>query len=120
MSAGAFTATKYELDGGTIVNVKVQPETLSFTDGTAANDPPAGAVSLGISAYTRKAKNRYGVGCRLVRLTWNSGPPAGYKDESVLVPILQKSVFDGYSQGDTVTYLATAATITRKISEVLT
>lgn len=120
MSAGSFTATKYELDNGTIVNVKVQPETLTFTDGTAANDPPAGAVTLGISAYTRKPKNQYGIGCRRVRITWTSGPPTGYKDDTLLVPVLSKSVFDGYSQGDAVTYLGTAASISRKLNEELT
>lgn len=120
MSSGAFTSTKYEMDNGTIVNVKVQPETLTFTDGTAANDAPSGGVTLGISAYTRKPKERYGVGCRLVRISWTSGAPSGYKDASVLVPILSKAVFDGYSQGDAVTYLGTAASITRKINEVLT
>lgn len=120
MSQGAFSRTKYELDDGTICNVTVQPETVDFTDGTNQNTAPTGAVTLEISAYTRKPKSRYGIGCRLVRINWTSGPPSGYKDASNLIPVLQKSVFDAYSEGDAITYLGTTGTISRKLKEVLT
>lgn len=120
MSEGAFTPSKYEMDGGTVINVKVQPETLTVTDGTTVNDAPTGAVTLGISAYTRKPKNQYGVGCRLIRCIWTNDPPAGYKDASFTIPVLTPAAFAAYSQGDTITYLGTSATISRKITETLT
>lgn len=121
MSAGGFNLSKYELDdGSTIVPIRVQPETLAFTNGTNANGAPTGAVTLNVTAYARKSKRQYGIGARTVSISWNAGAPDGYKDDNVIVPILSKAVFDGYSIGDVVTYLGTAATIVSKTAEVLT
>ena len=121
MSAGPFTKTRYELDGGSnFAPISVQPETLTFTSDSVANEAPTESVNLGISVYTRKPKRRYGIGARTVTISWNGNPPTDYKDENLTVPVLRQSVFDGYSVGDAATYLSTACVIVSKTPQVLT
>lgn len=120
MSAGSFSRAKYELDGGTIVPIRVQPETISLTDGTNANDEPAGSVTLDVTAYARKGNRQYGIGARCITIAWSAAPPTGYEDELLQIPVLTPATFAAYAVGDTVTYLATAAEIVSKKNEVLT
>jgi len=47
MSAGAFVLTNYETDAGTIVPIKLQPETLQATFGGGANTAPSGTPAAG-------------------------------------------------------------------------
>lgn len=119
MSAGAFVTSRYELDGGQIVPVRVQPETLEFTDGTNANDPPAGAINLSLFAKTRKGNREYGIGCRLVTISWNAAPPAGYEDENLTIPVMTPANFANYATGTVVTYLGAPATIVGRKAENL-
>lgn len=120
MSAGAFERSKYELDGGAvIVLIRVQPETIALTDGTVANDPPAGAVSLNLFARARKGAREYGIGARTITISWNGSPPSGYADENLIIPVLTQTAFTAYAVGDSVTYLGTPATVVSRKGEQL-
>ena len=119
MSAGAFSLEKYELDNGQISPIRVQPETVAFTDGTDANDSPTGAITLNLFARARKGNREYGIGARFVTIQWDAAPPAGYQDDALQIPILDKSVFDGYALGGGYTYLGSACSIISKTGERL-
>lgn len=120
MSSGGFENSKYELNGGaTIVPIRVQPETLLFTDGSTANSAPAGAVNLSVSAKARKGNREYGIGARNVTISWDATPPTGYEDENLTVPILTEAAFADYNIGTGVTYLGAAATIVGRKAESL-
>lgn len=119
MSQGPFTTSRYELDGGTIVPIKVQPETIALTDGTEANDPPTGAVTLSLFAKARKGNREYGIGARNITISWDAAPPAGYSDDNLTIPVLTPAAFTAYTVGTGVTYLATAATIVARKAEQL-
>ena len=121
MSAGDFDRIRYQCDdGATIVRGKAQPETVALEIGGTANAIVAGAVTFGISAYARKTTKQYGVGMRCVNLAWTGTPPTGYSTDIVSVPVFQKSVFDGYSIGDTGTYLGQPVEVISKKAEQLT
>lgn len=119
MSSGAFSLTKYEMDGGQIVPINLQPETLALTDGTNANDAPAGAVTLSLRAKARKGTREYGIGARNITLSWNGSPPTGYNDDNLIVPVLTPAAFTAYTVGGAITYLGTAATVVSKKPEQL-
>lgn len=120
MSAGNFDLAKYELDDGTtIVPVVVQPETMALTNGTLANDEPAGAVNLSLRAKTRKGNTEYGIGCRCISLRWNGAPPTGYSAGSLTVPILTVAAYAAYNVGDSITYLGATADVIGKKPEAL-
>lgn len=119
MSSGSFTTTKYELDNGTVVPFRAQPETLLFTSGGTANDEPAGAVTLSLFAKANKGTREYGIGTRRITISWEGSPPTDYADENLNISIMQSSVFDGYNVGDTATYLGTTCTIVAKKAEQL-
>ena len=121
MSAGGFDRSKYELDGGsTIVPVRVQPETLLIDIDGTVNAPPAGAVTLSVSAYTRKSTRQYGIGCRSITIAWNGAPPTGYENDNLPIPILTQAAFAAINVGDTGTYLGQPVTVVSKKGEVLT
>lgn len=119
MSAGPFTTSRYELNNGTIVPIKVQPETILFSNGTISNGPPAGAVTLSLFAKARKGNREYGIGARTVTIAWDAAPPTGYANENLTIPVLTPDTFDAYPIGEGVTYLETAATVVGRKSESL-
>ena len=120
MSMGAFQTTRYELNGAiAVVAIKVQPETIALDINGNTNDATTAAVTIPVSAYARKPSRKYGIGARRLALRWTTTPPAGYEDDVVEVPILQQSVYDAISVGDTGTYLGTDVTVTGKLAEDL-
>lgn len=100
--AGKFTFSKYEKDDGTILNIKLQPETL-----TSVNVAPSGAVEAGWpSAQVAKGRRSIGIHARYISCKWTGAVPDGYDADGVLrVTILTKSVYDGLALGSTFTYL---------------
>lgn len=117
MSSGTFTITRYELNSGSIQPIRLQPETLALTNGTEANDPPAGATTNSQFVRARKGTREYGVGARGITISWDGNPPANYADENLRIPVLTPTAFDAYGVGDSVTYLGTAATVVSKQEE---
>ena len=119
MSAGAFETSKYELNEGQIVPIRVQPETIAAAVGANANDPPAGNINLSLFAKARKGNREYGIGARQVTISWNAAPPAGYANENLTIPVLTPAAFAAFTLGATLTYLATPATIVGRKAENL-
>ena len=120
MSAGPFTNSSYETVAGPVHPIVIQPETQALILGGATNDPPAGPITNEITAYTRKPKNRYGLGARNVRLSWTdpAAPPTGYQPyQTFLVPILTPGLFDAVTVGTTGTYLGVGVTVVSKLPE---
>lgn len=115
--AGAFSKTKYETDGGSIVNIKVQPETLAANI-TDTNDAPSGSVTAGFpSAAVQLGRREIGIKARAVSLEFTATLPTGYKGGLVRIPILTKALYDAISVGSTGTYLGAAVRVVGKSPE---
>lgn len=120
MSQGEFVISRYESNDGPIHPIRLQPETLALVLGGASNDPPVNPVDNEISCYSRKPKERYGIGSRGVRLAWETPatPPTGYKPfETLVVPILTPALFTAATVGTTGTYQGANVTVVSKLSE---
>lgn len=116
MSSGAFDNSFYTSDSGAVYNIRVQPETLSFS----AQGTPATAATAEPSAIANGSRRRIGVNARSVRLEWTATPPAGYKADSVVkVPILTLAAYTPIKKGDTVTYLGASARVLGKTPEYI-
>lgn len=119
MSSGDFDVSKYEASfDNFIMPIRIQPETLQLTDGTVANDAPAGNVDLGLFARARKGNSEYGVGARGVTVSWDTAPPTGYSGDSLFVPVLTEAAFSAYTIGASLTYLGAACTVVGRKSEM--
>lgn len=111
MSAGVFSRSKYETNAGTILNARVQPETLAANIG-AVNAAPAGAVNGLGSAKMRGGSREIGVKARRVTVAFTGAVPDGYKPNSVVsIPIMTPAVYNGISVGTTGTYLGVAVVV---------
>jgi hypothetical protein len=109
MSAGAFQSSKYQLDSGNgagIAACRIQPETLAATINSAANEAPAGAVTLPSSAKVSGGKREFGINMRTVTLEFTAALPEGYSGDPVRIPVLTESTYAAWSKGQTGTYLA--------------
>lgn len=125
MSAGGFTTTKYEAEGGAIWRIRVQPETLDLQIGSGGgsidNDPPTAGLSGNLpTVNVGGSRRRYGVHARGVRVRFTGTPPAGYKSgTSIFLPILQEDNFDAIPRGATGTYLGVAIEVVGKVAEAI-
>lgn len=118
MSAGSFTRSRYEDDDGNVHPIRVQPETLTASFGGTANAAPTGAITDDISAKVSLGTRQFGLRPRLVTVTFGENPPDGYRTNAYIrIPILRKTVYDGISYGDTLTYLGSSATVAGKSDE---
>lgn len=111
MSSGSFVSSKYEMDDGRVIPIRIQPETLS-----TVNTVPAAALTPDMpTAKVSKSKREFGIGARFITLKWKTTIPEGYKETGfVKVPILQLSVFNGLAKGADYEYLGTTAEIVSK------
>lgn len=120
MSAGEFEFTKYERDDGAIHNVRVQPETLALTIASTANTAPTGAVTAAGSAQVGAGRRGYGIHTRFITVRFTGTFPDGYKGTPISrIPILQKSVYDGFQAGATGTYLGQPISVVSKSPEII-
>jgi len=114
MSNGQFTRTRYSADygAGTAIHpIRVQPETITLTIATNANDAPTGNVTNPISAVVSRGKRSRGLRPRLIALrTPATNPPTGmFPGGITIVPALNKTIFAAAESADDdtdVTYLA--------------
>lgn len=116
MSEGRFETSRYQLNSGDITRIRIQPETISaFTQNVA----PTGAITAGLpAAKVSKGIREYGIGARAITVKWTGTPPSGYLATGYLrIPILTESVWDGFTEGSTITYLGAEAEIVGKIPE---
>lgn len=118
MSAGAFTTSSYESDGGDVYPVKIQPETVAATLGGNANAPTAVAINQKAFARVSGGVKRVPI-CRGVYLRWAGAPPAGYLANGVLfIPVLTRSLYASLTSGvSTANYLGAAALVVGKRPE---
>lgn len=117
MSSGAFTRSKYEADDGTILAIRVQPETLLANIG-GANTAPAGAVNGLGSAKARGGRREIGVKARRVTVAFTATVPDNYKEGTLLqIPILTKTLYDSIGVNATGTYLGQPVEVVGKTAE---
>lgn len=114
MSAGRYIRSTYQTDGGQIVPIRVQPETIA-----AFNAAPVGALSAGFpSAKVSKTRREIGIGARHVTLKWVGDVPSGYEPTGVLrVPVLTTAAYNAIALNSTVTYLGSSAVVISKTPE---
>lgn len=118
MSAGSFSVSKYQSDLGDIHEIKIQPETAEMDIDSVENTAPPSAVNSVFAAEVNRGARAYGLRPRKIRVAFKASPPAGYRPYTTLtLPILQKSVFDGINNGDTVTYNGGTGEVTKKLAE---
>jgi len=116
MSAGAFTNSFYETDGGTIYSIRVQPETIIATTNPAATGPATGEGS----AAATGGRRRLGINARRVRLQWDSAAPTGYDVNGTLtIPILTPDAYTALQKGDTFEYLGNTVVVLGKTPEYI-
>jgi hypothetical protein len=114
MSAGGFEDAKYGQDSGTNVwPCRAQPETKGLTLGGTANAYPAAAVTAGLPTIKlRKSKREFGLAIRTVTVELTedgSDSTAEYASGTLhVVPVFVKATWDGYTRGQTGTYLGIA------------
>jgi hypothetical protein len=108
MSAGSFSDSKYESNGGNIYSVRVQPETISATIDGVSNAPPAAAISQEVSAAVSRGKRALGINARSVSLAFTGALPDGYKGTPIRIPVLTAATFNSWTatKGKTGTYLS--------------
>ena len=107
MSGGDYIRSLYELNGGSIAPIRIQPETLTLTLNSVANAAPAGTATAGFpSAKVSGTRRSFGINTRKVRVKFTGTLPPGYSGgkDTISLPVLQPSVFNGYAKGQTGTY----------------
>lgn len=120
MSAGKFSRARYQGDGGTrIYKIRVQPETLALVVGAATNASEVAAVTEVISAKSSGGRRTAGLSARKIRIQFDAGnAPTGYAEgDSISLPIMSQTVFNGIIPGATGTYLAKPITVIGKTPE---
>lgn len=112
MSAGVFENVAYELNNGTILSCRVQPETKDLTLDGKKNDPPTGAIVAGYGSVRISGGNRQiGIKARSVTIKFTAAK-AGYKEgQSIRLPIFSKTIWEGIAKGQTGTYQGAACVV---------
>lgn len=117
MSAGEFVRSRYESDAGNIHPIRVQPETVAASIGSA-NAAPVGTVDVPISAKVSGGRRELGLIARRVRLAFTAGAPTDYAEDSIVsIPILTPAVFNAIAVGQTGTYLGLGVEVVGKTPE---
>lgn len=124
MSAGSFETSKYESNDAYVYPIRIQPETRGLTLGGVANAPSTSAITENLPTIVSR-KSRRGFGCHprfaTIKLTADgTGQTAEYKEgRTYQVPILNPTVWNGLTKGDTGTYLGIACEVVSKTPELL-
>ncbi len=117
MSAGEFQYSRYESNTGTIYRIRVQPETLQATIGSA-NAAPTGAIDGQGTVRVGGGNRQFGIKARSVTVKFTADPPDNYAENQLYrIPILQETLWDAINLGDTGTYLGTAIEVVGKSPE---
>jgi len=106
MSEGRFTFTFYETDDGTIVPLRVQPETLTADFDGTANAGATGPAAAGYpSAQVSGSRRGLGIFARYVTVAWETAP-TDYDDRGIVkITVPVKATFDAITRNSTVSYL---------------
>lgn len=126
MSAGGFEEGKYLDESGNIYRVRVQPETKGLELGGTSNAYPTAAVTPGLPTLIRKLLTRRGFGVTMrsvqIELTADgTGSTGDYQGEGTRhnIPVFNPTVYNGYAEGQTGTYLGIACKFVNKSPEVI-
>lgn len=114
MSAGKFTKGKYQTNGGIVVPIRVQPETLSATLGQGTNSSVTGEIVPGYPRATiSRSKRSVGIHARSVTLRFTGAtPPTGYAaGETYRIPVMSPTVWNALGEGVSATYLGAPAEV---------
>jgi hypothetical protein len=113
MSSGVFENVNYELDNGTVLTCRVQPETAELVIGGTTNTPPTGTPAAGLGSVRVSGGNRQiGIKARSVAVRFTA-TKSGYKEgSSIRLPIFTKTMWDGLAKGQTGTYQGVACVVT--------
>lgn len=112
MSSGNFVIRGYETDGGSTMPITVQPETLALTIGGVANAASAGIIDDNFgSARVSGGDRQIGLKARSVSIKFTAAKTGYAVNSTITLPVLRKSVHDGYSKGQVGTYLDTAVEV---------
>lgn len=126
MSAGQFINARYAADYGdglAIHPIRIQPETESLSVDSESNTRPSGAINNPISAVTSRGRRQRGLRPRTISIRLPlTGQPTGYQPGSTLVlPALNRAIWDAAQPGDAVTYLGVSTcTVVGKSAEQAT
>lgn len=121
MSAGAFLISRYQLNNGAVVAVRVQAETEELVLGGQSNGPAAGTPSnVGSFPLNVGGKRRLPFSARSVTLKFTTTLPPGYAVNSrPKVPILQPALYNAITRNVTVgQYLGRDVIVVGKSPEV--
>ncbi len=122
MSSGRFVRTFYGIsteNGGGVINIRLQPETLSAQIGGAANAAPAGPATVPGSATISQGRRSAGVNVRYVTVAWTGDPPDDYEGLTARIVVPNPTVYAGATLGSAVTYLETEATVVGRTPETV-
>lgn len=118
MSNGPFTFTNYETNDGTIVAIRVQPETLALTLDSVANDPPAGTPAAGYpSAQTSQSRRAIGINARRVTCVYTDAASGSLPGLRITLPWLQSATFDALPRNAAGTYLTEPVRLANTLGE---
>lgn len=105
MSNGPFQFTNYETNDGTIVSIRVQPETLALTLNNEANAAPVGSPAAGYpSAQTSQSRRAIGINARRVTCVYASTATGDLPGLRITLPWLQLATFNALPRNATGTY----------------
>jgi hypothetical protein len=113
MSSGVFEDVNYQLDNGTIMTCRVQPETKALVIDGTTNTPPTGTPTAGLGTVRISGGNRQiGIKARSITIKFTA-EKTGYKDgSSIRLPIFDPAVWEDIAKGQVGTYLGTACVVT--------
>lgn len=116
MSAGKFIDSVYSTDSGTMVPIRIQPETV-----TAWNPVAAGPVQAGLpSAAIGKGRRELGINARLARFKWKGAVPDGYDPNGIItVPILTLTALNNLVKNTDYQYLGNTVNLVGKTKEAI-
>jgi len=122
MSSGNFVRTFYGLsadNGGGVVSIRLQPETLQANIAGTVNAAPAGPATIPGSATISQGRRSAGINARYITVAWNGAPPDDYTGLTARIVVPNPTVYAGAVLGATVTYLSTSATVVGRVPETV-
>lgn len=117
MSSGAFVSSKYESNAEDIYPIRIQPETLALTLGSATNTAPTAAVDQVVRAKVSGSRRAYGVHTRTVTVELTAALDDYEEGSLITLPWLQADTWEALAPDTTGTYLGVACRLAGKSPE---
>lgn len=119
MSSGPFALARYQNNNGDVLRMRVQPETIALTLGTATNGIASGAITPGFpSAILSRSRRSIGVHARRVTVRVTAAGTSGLSVGSVItLPWFVRATFDSLPQDATGTYNGASVVLIGSLGE---